>query len=210
MNFRGLLDQLLGAGQSALTRTGVTTEDGGLTEFGKGAATGGALGLLLGSKTGRKLATYGGLAALGVMAWRAYTQDRPEQQPAPDVTPIAHTAGMDRLILRAMLAAARVDGIIDAQERTQIDREITRLGGDEALRLWVDAELQSPLDPQLIANDIGDNTLLASEAYLASALVIAEPGFLERSYLDRLADCLRLDPGLKQRLEQQAQTGDTR
>ncbi len=205
MNFRGLLDQLLGAGQSALTRTGITNDDGSITDFGKGAATGGALGLLLGSKTGRKLATYGGLAALGVAAWRAYSKDGPGQPATPDSNAITHTDKTDRVILRAMLAAARVDGHIDTQERARIDREIERLGGDEQLRVWIDSELQMPLEPHTLATDIGDNTLLASEVYLASALVIAEPDFLERTYLDKLAECLRLDDAVKQQLERQAQ-----
>ncbi|WP_273439729.1 hypothetical protein [Sedimenticola selenatireducens] len=64
MDTRGLLDQLLGAGKSFLNDSGITTSQGGITDYGKGAATGGLVGLLLGSKTGRKLATYGGLAAL--------------------------------------------------------------------------------------------------------------------------------------------------
>lgn len=205
MDTRGLLDQLLGAGKSLLNDTGVTNSQGGITDYGKGAATGGLIGLLLGSKTGRKLATYGGLAALGAMAWRAYNQNRSgasgDTAPAPAV---ANTATEGHAVLRAVLAAARVDGHIDERERALIDQEIARRGGDASLRAWVEQELHSPLDPQAIATEVAGDALLASEVYLASALVIGEAGFLERTYLDHLAEHLGLDADLKQRLEQEA------
>ena len=44
----------------------------------KGAATGaaaGALALLLSSRSGRKLATIGGLAGLGTLAWKSYQKN---------------------------------------------------------------------------------------------------------------------------------------
>lgn len=68
MDTRDLLDQLLGAGKSLLNKSAVSTSDGNISDYGKGAATGGLVGLLLGSKAGRKLAAYGGLAALAAMA----------------------------------------------------------------------------------------------------------------------------------------------
>jgi len=99
-----------------------------------------------------------------------------------------------------------VDGHIDDGERVTIDQEIERLGGEADLRAWVEAELQSALDPQGIADEVAGDALLASEVYLASVLMMGDANFLERAYLDRLADCLGLDPDLKQRLEQQAQS----
>jgi len=65
MDTRGFLDRLLGEGKSLLGQTGLTNPEGKISDYGKGALSGGALGILLGSKGGRKLATYGGLAALG-------------------------------------------------------------------------------------------------------------------------------------------------
>jgi len=109
-----------------------------------------------------------------------------------------------RVVLRAILNAARVDGHIDERERDLIDKEIARLGGDASLRDWVEAELQQPLVPHAIAADVAGNSLLASEVYLASLLVIGEADFLEQAYLDHLAETLALDAGLKQRLEHDA------
>ena len=91
MNTRGLLDQLLKSGQDLLQNKGVARQGGGqpsssgkggldlgslLSGAGGGALAAGALGLLLGSKKARKMGgkvvTYGGLAALGVLAYKAY------------------------------------------------------------------------------------------------------------------------------------------
>src|SRR5690606_608407 len=52
----------------------------------QGLAAGGLLGLLLGSRKGRKMAgsliTYGGAAALGLMAYRAFRNWQDGQRPA--------------------------------------------------------------------------------------------------------------------------------
>ncbi|KWU51179.1 tellurite resistance TerB family protein [Pseudomonas palleroniana] len=92
MNTRGLLDQLLKSGQDMLQNKagGQRKQDdksalggllggGGLGSLlggaGGGALAAGAMGLLLGNKKARKFGgkalTYGGLAALGVIAYKA-------------------------------------------------------------------------------------------------------------------------------------------
>ena len=127
MDTGGLLDQLLDAGKTLLGRTGVTIPEGGISDFGKGAAAGGLAGLLLGTKSGRKLATYGGLAALATMAWRAYSQSPSgPAHPAPPAA-LKPSPTEKRIVLRAVLAAARVDGHIDEREQLLIDQEIARL-----------------------------------------------------------------------------------
>ena len=199
-----LLDQLLGAGKTLLGRTGITTPEGGISDFGKGAAAGGLAGLLLGNKSGRKLATYGGLAALGTMAWRAYSQSRSGPGHLAPPAALEPSPTGKRIVLRAILAAARVDGQIDEREQTLIDREIARQGGDASLRAWIEDQLRTPLDPRSIATHVAGDALLASEVYVASALAIGETGLLERSYLDGLAEHLGLDGDLKRRLEADA------
>lgn len=153
MNTQGLLDRLLGAGKSLLRETGVTTRQGTVTDFGKGAAVGGLAGLLLGSKTGRKLATYGGLAALATMAWQAYRQSQPRDK-APG-TGANHSTQESSAVLRAAVAAARVDDRIGQREGKPIDREVARHAGDAALRSWVEKESRSAdrSDRQTYADD---------------------------------------------------------
>ncbi|UYB53617.1 tellurite resistance TerB family protein [Xanthomonas sp. AM6] len=226
MKLQGFLDQLLqsaqGAAGQAMAKTGTpaaagaSAKGGGLggmlnADFGKGALSGGALGLLLGkNRTTRKLATYGGLAALGVMAYRAYGDYKRQQlgaaAPEPqtlDRLPPLEVEQHSQAILRALVAAAKADGHIDTRERELIEGEFTRLNGDEDVQRWLHAELEKPLDPAEVAQ-AATTPEIASEMYLASLLAADEQSFMERSYLDELARQLGIDEGLKQHLQQQA------
>lgn len=226
MKLQGFLDQLLqsaqGATGQAMAKTGTSASagssanSGGLggmlnADFGKGALSGGALGLLLGkNRTTRKLATYGGLAALGVMAYRAYGDYKRQQlgAAAPDPQTLDRLPPLEveqhsQAILRALIAAAKADGHIDTRERELIEGEFTRLNGDEDVQRWLHAELEKPLDPAEVAQAAATPEI-ASEMYLASLLAADEQSFMERSYLDELARQLGIDDALKQQLQKQA------
>ncbi|CAN7204918.1 tellurite resistance TerB family protein [Pseudoxanthomonas sp. LjRoot143] len=204
MKIQGFLDHLL---KSSSGSGSVLNAD-----FGKGAISGGALGLLLGkNKTTRKLATYGGLAAIGVMAYRAYGDYKQQQQggfaagTAPqtvDRLPPPQVELHSQAILKALVAAAKADGHIDAREREVIEGEFSRVGTDADLQQWMHAELEKPLDPAEVAR-AGSTPEIASEMYLASLMVADEQNFMERAYLDELAKQLKLDPALKAQLERQ-------
>ncbi|MGY1459773.1 MULTISPECIES: tellurite resistance TerB family protein [unclassified Luteimonas] len=207
MNLQGFLDHLLKS-QAGTSAPGTQAPLGGLlnADFGKGAITGGALGLLLGkNKTTRKLATYGGLAAIGVMAYRAYG-DYKAQQGAPGVQPQT----VDRLpppqaalhseaILRALVGAAKADGHIDERERGVIEGEFARMNPGTEVQQWLHAELAKPLDPAEVAR-AATTPEIASEMYLASLMAVDEQNFMERAYLDELARQLEIDDALRQRL----------
>ena len=220
MKIQGFLDHLLksaqGGGDASGQAGSAAPRQGGLggmlnADFGKGALTGGALGLLLGkNKTTRKLATYGGLAAIGVMAYKAYG-DYKQQQGGAGAS--AEPQTVDRLpppqaelhsqaILKALVAAAKADGHIDARERQVIEGEFTRLNQDAELQQWLHAELEKPLDPAEVAR-AASTPEIASEMYLASLMAADEQNFMERAYLDELARQLKLDEVLKLKLEQQ-------
>lgn len=210
----GALDGLLGGGSRTTPAQADTTKaaDKGLlnADFGKGALAGGALGLLLGrNRTTRKLATYGGLAALGVMAYKAYG-DYKKQQEGPasaeprtiDRLPPPEAELHSQAILKALVAAAKADGHIDARERSVIEGEFSRIDNDAQLRQWLSEELERPLDPAEVAR-AATSPEMASEMYLASVLAADEQSYMERAYLDELARQLKLDDALKARLEQQ-------
>ena len=217
MNTKGLLDQLFKQGSELLSGQGSNTgaAKGFLSGKGGAALAGGALGLLLGSKKGRKVGgkvlTYGGLAALGVVAYKAYSNWQQQQSSAAlqrepqtiDQLPGPEAEQHSHAILRAIIGAAKADGHIDDKERQLIDNEIARLTSDDALQHWFDAELKKPLDPAEIASSAATPEM-AAEMYLASVLVVDEENFMERSYLTELARQLKLDPALKAELEQQA------
>ena len=73
----GFLDHLLKSAGATVTGANQTNRGSGIggainSDFGRGTLTGGALGLLLGkNKKTRKLASYGGLAALARRAQHA-------------------------------------------------------------------------------------------------------------------------------------------
>ena len=102
MSAHGLLDQLLRSGRDLLEgrgggmgrggsgglgglgSLGDLANLGGLGKLGAGAGAAGVLGALLGSKRGRsyggKALKYGSIAALGLMAYKAYTSWQAQQQ----------------------------------------------------------------------------------------------------------------------------------
>ena len=81
MSLQNLLEQLLQSGTSKYEHA---KQSGDLGKYATGAAVGGALALLLGSKRGRsfggKALKVGTVAALGTLAWRAYNDWQAKQQ----------------------------------------------------------------------------------------------------------------------------------
>ena len=221
MSAQGLLDQLLRTAQSTLSETGITqqTPGGGqgLSGLGKGALAGGALALLLGNKKvrkmGGKLVGYGGAAALGALAFKAYGDWQRSQQaaaagaaPTPrtlDRVPPAEAEQHSRAVLKALVAGAKADGHVDARERELIEEELSRLDeADPSLRQWLGIELEKPLDPADVAA-AADSPEVAAEMYLATLVAVDEQSWMEKAYVDELARRLGLDPALRARLDAQ-------
>ena len=198
-----------------------------------GVAAGGLTALVLSNKKARKMGTtalkYGGMAAIGGMAYKAWSdhkanQAAPQSSPAnaPPSQPRAleapsgsifdlaaaqqNQAGDDmRLVLiRAMISAAKADGHIDATEQARIEKQISDQGiGSEEQQFLVE-QLNAPSDPIAIAR-LSEGDEQAAEIYLVSLLALDLDTPEERRYLDRLGDALLLPEDLKQHLEQQAQ-----
>lgn len=223
MNARALLDQLLSSGQAMLSETlgsrapanpAQVSGQPGYANFGTGMLAGGVLGLLLGDKRVRKFGgkamAYGGAAALGALAYRAYSDwqrqksaaGAPAAEPA-QFLPAPVSEDHSRAVLKALIAAAKSDGHIDARERGLIEEKLASLADDPALRNWIDAEVARPLDPSDVAAAAGSMEV-ASEMYLVSVLAVDTESFMERAYLDELAKKLELPAGLKTQLETEA------
>jgi uncharacterized membrane protein YebE (DUF533 family) len=233
MKTQGFLDQLLKTAQQSLGGSGLDGVLGGgqsgasagkkgllNADFGKGALAGGALAALLGNrkarKVGGKVALYGGVAAVGLLAYKAYGDWKKQQGGAEanvepctvDALPPPEAEAHSQAILRALVAASKADGHIDAREREVIEGEFARIGADAPLRDWLTAELEKPLDPAEVAR-AASSPEIASEMYLASLLAVDEQNFMERTYLDELARQLNLPADLKSKLEQQVQSALT-
>jgi uncharacterized membrane protein YebE (DUF533 family) len=220
MGAQSMLDQLLKSGLSMLDNQGAAPVASGLGlgKLGPGVAVGGVLGLLLGTKRGRSMGgaalKYGSVAALGAVAFRAYSQWQAQQAATTPATanapvrmvnllPAPEAEAHSRAMLQAMVAAAKSDGHLDERERGLIDSELLRLLADAGERSWLEVELRRPLDPAEVAKAAATPEI-AAEMYLASLLVVDDTSFMERAYLDELARQLRLPAGLKAELETQA------
>jgi len=208
--FKQMLDQLMAGAQSATT---AITKDGLKNPMVAGA--GGVLaGLLLGNKNGLKI---GSVAAIGAIAFNAYrnwqtnkTQfadvnvvQQPKQQWDIDFNaqPAANQEDDSRVILTAMIAAAKADGVFDEREQQLIHEQVVKFD-DPDLVTWVQQEINKPLDVNEITA-LATSPEIAAEIYLTSLIVIDEQNESEKMYLDTLAEKLGLDPQLRKEIEQQ-------
>ena len=203
---QGLSSQLGGAGKPA------AGGQGGIDL--KSLLGGGVLGLLIGSKRGRKMGgkalKYGALAGVGVLAWKAWQNHTGNSQGATDrVEQLSGPARERRSLelLQAMILAARADGHIDAEERALLSQQIDALGADQELHQWVERQLDQPLDAQALARQ-ADSSQAAREIYLASVAIVDEQNAMERAWLDQLAEALGFAPELAGELERQAAAAD--
>ena len=189
-----------------------------------GAAAGGLVALLLGTKKGRKLGgkalKYGGLAAVGGLAYKAWSDhraNRPSEATSSAASPPPPSSGFDpaqlrdsggedfRLTLvRAIVSAALADGHIDKDERALIDQQIDASGLAEDERRFILEQMNRPADPIAIASLCVDEPQ-ATEVYLASLVALdpTVPG--DARYRDRLGDALRLPEDLRRRLEREVE-----
>ena len=232
MNTTDLLEQLLRGrgGQSSANQPGATSGQGGLGDVlgsllggSRGASGGGVGGLgglggllggLLGGRGGNRSGSgkYAALASLGMMAYKAYQAWQQQQANAPqqalrtvDQLSEPEAEGHSHAILRALIAAAKADGRVDAQEEAAIRAELTEHAEDAQLQQWLDAELARPLDAQELAS-AADGPAMAAEMYLASVMLMGQQDAGERAWLDQLAAALDLAPELRAQLDRQAQT----
>jgi uncharacterized membrane protein YebE (DUF533 family) len=168
------------------------------------SAAAGALALLLTSRSGRKLATIGGLAGLGTLAYQAYKKNG-GQMPKPAQELIGVLKGEKaearaEVLLRAMVAAAKADGEIHEGEMTLIKAHDAH--SSDALKIAIN----QPANPREIAA-LADSAQAAREIYAVSARIADGLSPKERDYLDHLAMALDLDPELAARIETDVRTG---
>jgi uncharacterized membrane protein YebE (DUF533 family) len=213
-----LLDQVLGQGlgdqaRSAGRNFGNQLDAmGGRRGFTGGAVAGGLLGLLLagGGRRGGSLLGYGGAAALGALALKAYENYQRQQAGGgaptglsgllPHAQPAADGAPFELTLVRAMVGAAKADGHIDATEQQRLFAEVERLGLDAEAKAYVF---------DLLRRDVDVDSLVAAvrtpeqgaELYLAARLAIDTDQPAERTFLDSLATRLGLPAELRMSLD---------
>lgn len=212
IDLNGLLGRVMSGGGKLLDSPGK-----------KMLAGGAAAGLLL-TDTGRDIAgaalKYGGIAALGGLAYHAWQkhkageagQGAPE---APEVRQVAQSGhfappaeeaaylpsdsaareSLAKLVIAAMVNAAKADGTVDAEEQGKIlgHAEGLQLSDEEQGLLY--AEFSRPFDMEPIVQ--GARTPeVAAEVYAASVIAVGSPSPAEAHYLKRLASRLKLPEGV--------------
>jgi len=168
----------------------------------KYAGIAGGLALLLSSRSTRKLATFGGLAALGAVAYKGHKRGAMPKD-FKDAINLLTGHDSDRrsnMLLRAMIAAARADDTISADERALIEA-YPEADMDSLTQLL--AKQDDPVDIAALAT----SDQCGAEIYAVSCRIADGTNKAERDYLDRLAMALRLDPEAAALIETEVRTG---
>lgn len=164
--------------------------------------SGGGLGKLAGNAV-----KIGAVAAVGGLAYSAWQNYQKNQQPGSQapvpvqdafIPPAGDTRGQEELgksLVRAMIAAAKADGKIEAEEKEAIFGKLETMNLSSEEKAWVFDELSSPLDINAVVAR-ADTPEHATEIYAASLVAITADTASERAYLDALASKLKLDPAL--------------
>lgn len=184
-----------------------------------------------GRKVGTKILKLGGIAAVGALAYTAYQRYNRQQgatstmlgdrggpaklTPAPPGTAFmpkendyAANEALGLTLVRAMIAAARSDGRLDAQESQAIFQRIESLGLDRESQSLLVTEMGRCVDMDAIVNS-ASSPEIAAEIYVASLLAIEVDTVAEKAYLAMLASRLQLPSGLVAELERQVEAQKT-
>ena len=97
------------------------------------------------------------------------------------------------ILIRAMIAAANADGVIDADERNAILEQLREAGVPPEDQGFVVQEMQHPLSLEDLAGQV-TSPELAGQVYAVSVSAIDIDTDEERLYLFHLADALNLSP----------------
>lgn len=172
-------------------------------------AAGLAAGLLLSGGKPTKLlgnaAKLGAVAAVGGLAykaWQSYQEKQAGAAQAPREDAFIPAPGnaaaeeeLGKSLVRAMIAAAKADGRIDAEEKDAIFERLKTMPLSAEEKAWVFDELSTPLDINAVVAR-ADTPEHAAEIYAASLVAITADTPAEQAYLEALAAKLRLDPAL--------------
>ena len=96
------------------------------------------------------------------------------------------------LLIRAMIAAANADGLIDEAERTNILKQLQAVELSAEEQGFIVQELLSPADLETIVREVNSPDL-ARQVYTVSLMAMEVDTDKERQYMDTLASRLGLD-----------------
>ena len=125
-------------------------------------------------------------------------------QPArvPPPLPASEPAGNPEsvLLIRAMIAAANADGVIDASERSNILKRLQTVELSKEEHGFIIQELLSPADLETIVAGV-NSPELARQVYTVSMMAMEVDTDKERQYMDTLASRLGLDQSTVEQIQ---------
>ena len=225
----GRLDQATGASDKLGRATGQSPADilAKLQELARqnpmaaGTAMGGVGGLVLGTKTGRSVATsvakVGALALIGGLAYKAFqnyqtgkplvaTATSPEAAPkGSGFEAAAVTNEAATVYIRAMIAAAAADGRIDDDEQARIVGSLKQAGLDDGAEEFLANELNNPASVEDLAGAVSTPEE-AIQVYTAARIAIEPDAKGEQQFLAALAAALGIDAKLAQHIDASARS----
>ncbi len=101
-----------------------------------------------------------------------------------------------KLMIRAMIQAAKADGQIDDEERAKIMEHLKDSTPEE--RAFIEAELGAPVDAIGLARDTGEQ--MGAQIYAAALMTMRVDSVAEVDYLDQLAAGLNLSDETRARV----------
>jgi uncharacterized membrane protein YebE (DUF533 family) len=110
---------------------------------------------------------------------------------------------LGKALVRAMIAAAKADGRIDADEKERIFQRLEDMNLSAQEKAFVFDELSTPLDIEAVVRG-ADTPEHAAEIYAASLVAIEADTATERAYLDTLANRLSLPDALVEEIHKAA------
>ncbi len=194
----GLLNSVLGGMDDSLSRAGTEVRQNPMAAGGLGALVGSLLGggsdSFKGALGGGALGVLASIAmqALGNMGQTGETRDAGPAEPPLGLRPAANPPeALDleakaKLMLKAMISAAKADGHIDQQEMDRILGKAREAGADAEVQSWLLNELRTPLDLNALVRAIPSQEV-GAEVYAASLFAIEVDTDAERDYLNQLA-----------------------
>ena len=101
-----------------------------------------------------------------------------------------------KLMLRAMIQAAKADGEISEEEKNTILDQLGDVAAEE--RTFVEEEMAKPLDPMALARDTQES--MKAQVYATSLMAVRADNASESSYLRGLAQALGLSQEARDRI----------
>jgi uncharacterized membrane protein YebE (DUF533 family) len=179
-----------------------------------GAAAGGIMALLMSSKSARKIAgsaaTIGGAALLGGLAYKAYKNwQYTNASEDVNVDRAFSLRGLQQTefqltLIKAMIAAAKVDGHIDEVEQQRIFKAVDHMELSPETKGLVLDLLRRPITIDEVVKGV-TGLEQKSEIFIASCMVLDPDLPVEQIHLSQLASAMRLPYGLAEQLRLQAQ-----